>query len=337
MSHTIKKNTYSDIAKLSGVSLATISRVLTKSTSVKEITRQKVLDAMKQLGYDTAEYLLSPQNIGGNIIIFNIPSLDNPFYSLIIQGARASAARHRYNLLVNETHITEKTADSFTNLLKDTKAAGLITTNHIQPHLLQKLNTALPIVQCCECDKSSSIPFVTIDDISAAKTAVNHILSLGKKNIAFINGPIHYKYARDRLTGYVNALENAHIEINPDFIIQLQEINYDMAVSAALQLMYSPKRPEAFFAISDVYAVAVIKAAQKAKLRIPQDIIVVGFDNIEISAMCTPSITTINQPRFQMGFLSCEMLINRMHGNNLPLPNLYLETELIVRNSTQLN
>ena len=162
-------------------------------------------------------------------------------------------------------------------------------------------------------------------------------MSLGKKNIAFINGPIHYKYARDRLTGYINALENAHIEINPDFIIQLQEINYDMAVSAALQLMYSPNRPEAFFAISDVYAAAVIKAAQKAKLRIPQDIIVIGFDNIEISAMCTPSITTINQPRFQMGFLSCEMLINRMHGNNLPLPNLYLETELIVRNSTQLN
>ena len=334
MPKQIKKTTYSDIAHLSGVSLATISRILTNSTSVKAETKQKVLDAMKKLGYNTADFFKAPKEAVRGLIIFNIPTLDNPFYGLIIQGAKASAARHRYNLLINENHITEKTADGFLDLLKHTKAAGLILANHIETSLLCKINSALPLVQCCECNKMPSVPFVTIDDISAAHSAVNHILSLGKKNIAFINGPIQYKYAKDRLAGYIEALENGGKTVDPALIIQLQEINYDMALSAALQLMHSPNRPDAFFTASDVYAAAVIKAAQQAGLRVPQDIAIVGFDNVEISAMCNPSITTINQPRFQMGFLSCEMLVNRILGNDMPIQNLYLETELIVRNST---
>ena len=141
MPKQIKKTTYSDIAHLSGVSLATISRILTNSTSVKAETKQKVLDAMKKLGYNTADYFKESKEAVRGLIIFNIPTLDNPFYGLIIQGAKASAARHRYNLLINENHITEKTADGFLDLLKHTKAAGLILANHIETSLLCKINT----------------------------------------------------------------------------------------------------------------------------------------------------------------------------------------------------
>ncbi|HKM08015.1 MAG TPA: LacI family DNA-binding transcriptional regulator [Sphaerochaeta sp.] len=329
-----KKITYSEIAEVSGISIATISRVINNTTSVREETRNAVIEAMQGLGYDTSilEALSQKSN---DLIIFNIPSLDNPFYSLIIKGAKAAALRNGYNMLVNEDPIDDKSIDAFIALLKKTNAAGLITTNCITRANLLKLNASLPLVQCCECIPTANIPFVTIDDVAAARNAVSYLISLGKKRIAFINGPIEYKYAQDRLKGYLQALDAAHIEKDSDSIIQLQEISYDMAVSAAFQLLNSEKRPDAFFASSDVYAAAAIKAARRSSLRVPKDIAIVGFDNIELSSMCTPSITTVNQPKFQLGLLSCEMLIKTISKEQIPISNMYLDTELIVRETTQ--
>ncbi len=329
-----KKITYNAISELCGISIATISRVINNSPNVREDTKKTVIEAMKALGYDTSS--IEANSLRTNdLIIFNIPSLDNPFYSLIIQGAKAAAQRNGFNMLVNEDPITEKTFDTFTGLLKKTNAAGLITTNCITRSTLLKLNELIPLVQCCECINTVDIPFVTIDDVASARNAVEHLISLGKKRIAFINGPLEYKYAQDRLKGYLQALEQAKLQKDPDIIIQLQEISYDMAVSAAFQLLNSEERPDAFFASSDVYAAAVIKAARRSSLRVPHDIAIVGFDNIELSTMCTPSITTVNQPKFQLGLLSCEMLIKRISKEQIPISSMYMETELIVRETTQ--
>ncbi len=329
-----KKTTYLEISQLSGVSMSTISRVLNNSPEVTQKTRDKVLSTMESLGYNTSEYIISSNTKSSNLIIFNIPSLDNPFYSLVIQGAKASASRHKYNLLINETEITNLTIDTFLDLVKKTKAAGVITTNYIESSVLQKITDTVTIVQCCECDKNLDIPFVTVDDVAAARSAVNHLISLGKKNISYINGPLCYKYAKDRLQGYVEALENAQIPLDTNLIIQLSEVNYDMAVSAVMQILGTQNRPEAFFCASDVYAAAVIKAARKLQLNIPEDITVIGFDNVEISAMCNPSITTVNQPRYQLGFLSCEMLVNNISNEGNPIKSVFLETELLIREST---
>jgi LacI family repressor for deo operon, udp, cdd, tsx, nupC, and nupG len=334
MAGSQKKITYSAIAERSGISIATISRVINNSSNVKDDTRKKVIEAMKSLGYDTST-LEANTSKTNDLIIFNIPSLDNPFYSLIIQGAKAAAQRNGYNMLINEDPIDDRSFDSFTALLKKTNAAGLITTNCIARSTLLRLNAILPLVQCCECIDGLDIPFVTIDDVSAARNAVEYLISLGKKRIAFINGPIEYKYSQDRLKGYLQALEQAKLEKNPDIIIQLQEIDYDMAVSAATQLLNSAQRPDAFFASSDVYAAAAIKASRRASLRVPEDIAIVGFDNIGLSSLCTPSITTVNQPKFQLGLLSCEMLIKRINAEQIPIQSMYMDTELIVRETTQ--
>lgn len=328
-----KKIRYVDIAEASGISLATISRVLNKSPNVKDETRRQVLDAMQALGHDTTG-LDAPALAAGNLIIFNIPSLDNPFYSLIVQGARAAALRNRYNLLLNEDPINEKTVDDFIELLRQTKAVGLILTNCISKSLLKRLGDLLSVVQCCECVPELPYPFVTINDVTAARNAVEYIVSLGKKRIAFINGPLKYKYAQGRLQGYQEALQAAGLVQDPDLVIQMPEINYEMALSSAFQLLNSPKRPDAFFASSDVYAAAAIKAVSRIGLRVPEDVAVVGFDNIEISYMCTPSITTVNQPRYQLGLLSCDLLSKLINKETIPIQHMYLETELIVREST---
>ncbi len=192
------------------------------------------------------------------------------------------------------------------------------------------------MVQCCECIQDMDIPFITIDDVATTHMAMEHIIALGRKNIAFINGPIRYKYAQDRLKGYLQSLEYAGIKKDQDMIIQLSEVNFDMAVSAAIQLLNSPKRPDAFFTSSDVYAAAAIKAAIRLGMSVPKDVVVVGFDNVEISSMCNPSITTVNQPRYQLGFLSCEILAKRINHDPTIVGSMYLETELIIRESSRV-
>jgi len=238
--------------------------------------------------------------------------------------------------MIHEDHINKSTIDSILYLIKSTKAIGMITLNHIDKEELLRLNEAIPIVQCCECLPSLDIPFVSIDDISASIRAVNYLISLGNKRIAMINGPIRYKYSKDRLKGYQKAIINAGLDVENKLIVQLPEINFDMAVSAIMQLLSSPNPPDAFFTVSDVYAAAVIRAAINSNLSVPKDVSVIGFDNVEISSMCTPNITTVSQPRFQLGLLSCDMLDKILCGEGNSVQSIFLETELIIRESTRI-
>ena len=180
------------------------------------------------------------------------------------------------------------------------------------------------------------IPYVSIDDIAATRTIMEYLLSLGRRRIAFINGPIRYKYARHRLQGYINSLDKAGISQESRLIIQLPEINFNMAVSAVTQLLGGENLPDAFFCASDVYAAAVIKACTRMGLNVPRDIMVVGFDNVEIASMLNPTITTVNQPRYQLGLSSCNLLIELINNPKSIIRSILLETELIVRESTSL-
>lgn len=334
MNDTRKKPTYEEISQRTGLSPATISRVLNHTANVSDATREKVFGTVASMGFDVSRMSKAKEHKSA-LLLLNIPSFNNPFYARIIDGAQDSATRNGYSLLVSENALDnpEHVAD-FLSLVDKTKAAGVIFTNTLPLETLLKIDHVVPVVQCCECREDCNVPFVTIDDMTAARSAVDHLISLGKRKIAFINGPLTYKYARDRLNGYRSALLAASLPVDVEWIIQLGEINYDMALSAAYQMLNSGDRPDGFFTSSDVFAAAVIKATKRAGLRVPEDVAVVGFDNIEISSMCTPSITTVSQPRYQMGLLSCDLLCERICSASLPLKNMYLETELIVREST---
>lgn len=331
----MNKVTYEQIAKETGISIATISRCFKGNVKVKEDTRDRILAVAEELGMDTSFLMKERQR--SNLIIFNIPSLDNPFYSTIIKGARAEAERRGYDLLTNECHIRPNTINSVISLLKRTKAAGLITANNIELNVLKQLRDIIPVVQCCECiEDYDDAPYVTIDDEKASEQATEYLLSLGRKNIAFLNGPMRYKYAKNRRLGYIKALQKAGMEPDENMIISFENVSFDNAVAVAMQLINSTERPDAFLAISDVYAAAAIKAAIKNGLRVPEDISVVGFDNIEFAALFTPAITTVSQPRLRIGTLSADMLIKEIEHSNYINRKITLETELIIRESTSI-
>lgn len=325
--------TVSQIAEVAQVSPATVSRVLNHKGNVKGKTYARVIDALKQLNYPFLGDS-EPSNKSGGLLLLNLPSFDNPFYSEIVSGAKTSAERHGYHLLINSSHINSSTLPSLLKLLTLTKAAGLITLNHIPPDILLKLNSALPLVQCCEYDQNLDLSYISIEDLNASRQMVEYLISIGRKRIAFICGPARYKYARHRLQGYKAALAAAGIPADPSLIVQLPEIRYDLAISSAMQMLNSSNPPDSFFTSSDVYAMAAIRAAHLAGRRVPQDVMVTGFDNIEFCSMTIPSITTVNQPKLQLGFMACELLLEKIAMPDSPNKKALLETELIIREST---
>jgi len=327
--------TVAQIAQAAQVSPATVSRVLNHRGIVRGDTYNRVVDALRRLGYPFSED--APRQAQGGLIILNAPSFENPFYSEVIAGAKTSAASHGYDLLFNPFHINQGTLPSLLALLGRTKAVGLITLNHIPTDVLVKLNSVVPLVQCCEYDENLDLPYVSIDDVKSARQMVEHLLSGGCRRIAFLCGPARYKYARHRFRGYEAALAAAGIPVRPELIVQLPEVRYDLAISSAMQMLNSANPPDAFFTSSDVYAMAAIRAAHLAGRQVPQEVMVAGFDNIEFTSIAIPSITTISQPKSQMGFMACELLLEKISMPNAPNKKVLLETELIIRESTSLH
>jgi LacI family repressor for deo operon, udp, cdd, tsx, nupC, and nupG len=166
---------------------------------------------------------------------------------------------------------------------------------------------------------------------------MNVILNTGKKKIAILSGPQQYKYAKERKKGYLLALQAAGLQLNDDWVIQLPEIDFNMAYPACIQLLNSLHRPDAIFAVSDVFAIAAIKAAQTVGLNVPNDLVVTGFDNVNFSGFMTPSITTVEQPKYKMGYIATDMLIDHIEKKITEAQHVILDTDIILRESTTQN
>lgn len=355
------KVTTATIATRAGVSPATVSRVVNQPDIVKEETYQKIISAMEELGcqiqhkasmpalslYKEEPSALkpdaertspvsgqSPDRSQKNLIVVNLPSLANPFYDPILKGVQASVSRHGYHLLISEGHLNVNTIDSFIRLLLDNHVIGLITLNRIETPIFERLTKVTTVVACCEYNHEVDIPYVTIDDISAAKNAVEHLISLGKRKIALVNGPIQYKYARGRMEGYLLALKNAGIAPDNNYILHLPDIDFDLAISAATALLSLDNPPDAFFAISDVYAYAILRACHLSGKRVPEDVAVVGFDDLDQSRITIPSLSSVSQPKTQLGFMAGEILVETILSPGIPPKKIVLDTNLIIRESS---
>lgn len=327
------KYTVRDIAKLAGVSPATVSRVMNHPELVDTATAQKVQAAIKELGY-IVKATHSPAVSQKDLILINCVPGTNPFYSDVVSGAYASAGAHGYDLAANFDSINASTIENFISFVKRIHASGVITLSHIREDILKQINDVVPLIQCCEYNPESAVPYVSIDDYTAAQQAVNYLINAGRSKIAIVNGPLQYKYARDRLRAFQDTMESAGLFVPSSWILQIPDINYEMAYTIVSQLLSSESRPNAFFAVSDVLAAAVINAARKYKIRVPEDIMVMGFDNIPLCQMTRPTISTVSQPKFQLGYTACEYLIENIKNNGLAPRSILLSTDIVIREST---
>lgn len=329
----MKRLTYQEIAKESGLSIATISRVITSPGNVSSVALEKVISAIVALGHDPAEFGIEDER---KIILFNTPRLSNPFYFPIVNAARSIADSRGYILLMNEMDLSKENCGSFLRMLSSVHAAGVIISNALDKETADIIYKAVPSVMCSEAAEGSAMPYVMIDNENAAYSAVKYLISIGCRNVAIIDGPRSYRYAEDRYKGYCKALEAYSIAFKAEYTAVLDSyMDFEMAAAKIRNMLSSPEPPEAFFCISDLLAVLVVHIAREYGYSVPEDISVIGFDDIDVAKMATPSITTIRQPVSQMGTLAAEMVIRKIEKNEEHIGSILLDTELVIRNSTR--
>lgn len=334
-----EKPTVADVAKKAGVSTATVSRVVNNKDKVSVKTKTAVLDAIKELDFKikTNDDLYDQDS--KTILVF-VTELRNPFFVPVIDGIQNSSYKHGYDLLILQTKELYKEFSDYESVLKSQKFAGVIFLSSITSSQLevitQKLNYRLPIVLCSEYIQDMDISYVCIDDVTSMKMATKYALSVGRKKVAFLNASLNQSYARRRELGFRQTMEEHDIPINENYIIHLSSVSYDLAYTNSMHLLNLPIPPDTILCVSDVFGAAAINAAKKMGKRVPEDVAVIGFDNIDLSTMISPTLTTIDQPTYLLGYQSCELLMERIYNPSTPNKQLYLETELIIRESTPM-
>lgn len=356
-----KKATVKDIAEMANVSSATVSRALNGSEKVKPATLKLIYDIAKDVGYG---YMISPLSLtqdsdsgqqnnetegapelrnvsvppSGSTILIHITDMSNPFYAEVLHGIETSLYNNgNFDFLIYSKKITQYNIDSFLKLVNDLKVIGLVTVNLTDTALLKEISKKIPVVQCGEFTENPFASSVGINDYVATQQAIEYFLSLHRTRIGMVNGPLTYKYARDRLAAFQAITKDAGLDIPPNWIIQLPQLNHDMAFSSIIQLLNTADAPDCFFCVSDILAAAAVRAVQYCNLKIPEDVMIIGFDNIIFSQLTTPSITTVSQPQFQLGFLSGELLLEKIMNPMSETKHVMLNTELIIRESTSYN
>jgi DNA-binding LacI/PurR family transcriptional regulator len=326
--------TIEEVAKAAGVSVATVSRVLNKSGSVSTKTRILVENAIKELNYEPNMLGRNLRRSESRMILTMIPSVSNPFYSKIVQGIEDTARKEGYNILLCNTESDVKREKIYLDLLKHRLADGIITMEPvIDLEILNEVGKRYPMVQCCEYSEEIDIPYVAIDNTVAAYKATKHLLTIGHRKIALINSDEKFLYARLRKKGYIKALEEFDIPINEDWIVS-GGLSFESGQRIMKHLLSLEDKPTAVFAVSDILAIGALKTIRLEGLKVPQDMAVVGFDNIQFANMMNPTLTTIEQPMYKIGVEAAEMLIKRIKHKDEKIKNLILDHQLIIREST---
>ncbi|MEH7383637.1 LacI family DNA-binding transcriptional regulator [Bacillus sp. JJ1533] len=321
------------VAQKAGVSVATVSRVLNNATSVSPKTRLKVESAIKDLNYEPSMLGRNLRNSESRQLLVILPSISNPFYTEIINGIQNTAIADNYNILLCETDSNPTRENIYFNIVKNKLADGVISMDPtVNIHKLNELAENYSVILCSEYDEGGSIPYVSIDNELAAYQAVKHLIKLGHDKISLINSDETFLYARLRRNGYERALREFNIPIREEWIYHTRELEFQNGVQAMRILFQSEEKPTAVFAVSDTLAIGALKAINGCGLHVPDDVAIVGFDNISFANMTNPTLTTISQPMYKMGCIAAEMLINSIKGEKIE--NVILDHELIIREST---
>jgi len=325
--------TIQTVARIAGVSVATVSRVINNPSVVTEKTRIKVEKVINDLNYEPSVHGRNLRTSESRLLLILIPSISNPFYADIISGIEKTAFEQGYITFIYETDSHHGRKKTYSNLLRNRLADGIISMDPtVNKQELFSLANQYPVVQCSEYDVEGSISYVAINHKLAAYDAVKYLIKLGHKKIALINSHSKYLYSRERRKGYEKALNEFNLPINTDWIYNTQKLSFENGQRASSMLLNMDEKPTAIFAVSDILAIGALKEVNMRGLKIPNDMAIIGFDKISFSNMTHPTLTTISQPRYEMGVTSATMLIEKIKGKQTK--SIILDHELVIRNST---
>jgi len=323
---------------MSGVSVATVSRTLSRPEKVAESTRKKVLQAVEKSGYVTNVLASNFRRRKSQSIVVLVPDIANPFYSRIIQEIESVARDHGYQILLGETRQDPEMEKSYGNLAQRRLADGIIGLGMHIPFKYRPTRKTIdpkwpPLVMACEYTGDIPVPTIAIDNRGAARDATRYLIELGHIHIAYIGGPPDFSLSRDRLKGFRTALSLAGLK-SPEGGVHSGDFSLQAGYGAAQRLLSQSVQATAIFCASDELAMGAMRAAQEQGLRVPRDLSIVGFDDIEMAAFSNPPLTTVRQPCAEFGRRATQMMLQILEGKTLSNERVVLPHELVVREST---
>jgi LacI family transcriptional regulator, repressor for deo operon, udp, cdd, tsx, nupC, and nupG len=327
-----------DVARLAGVSVATVSRALSNPDVVSQEARQRVLDAVKAVGYTPNAAARNLRVRRTMMVLVVVPDIANPFFAEVLRGIDAMLSKHGYGLMIANLDNSPAKEPRYVDLAHAGQFDGiLLLCGHIPGDAQRTMaSVGVPIVAACERIPEAVFPQVEVNNRAAAAEAVNHLITLGHRRIAYISGPRSNILDQERRAGYADALANAGLTLEPALELDGDFTFRSGATAAASLLSRAPSaRPTAVFAANDEMAIGFLKAMHAGGSRIPQDISVVGFDAVEYADYCEPTLTTICQPRNEIGARAAELLVEAMMGKpDAGNIRIRLDTQLWIREST---
>jgi len=334
----MSKLTLEQIAKLSGVSRSTVSRVVNNHVSVKPEVRSRVLQVIEETGYLPDPAARSLAGYGSGIIGLVVPRavqflFTDPYYTRLMQGVTQACNRHDYILALFLFHTADEEARLTTRVLRNQLVDGVIVSAlpADDPFVSQLTEFEMPFVMVGRPgDNAPDVSFVNVDNATGAFQATSHLLRLGHKRIAAITGPLNTTVGADRLQGYLEALNSRGMPVDASLVVagDFTEEGGFMAMQRLL-----PANPSAVFVASDTMAYGALRALRQAGLSVPDNVAVIGFDDLPSSAITEPPLTTMRQPIRRLGAQAVEMLIDVLNNGATPSRRTVAATELVIRKS----
>lgn len=330
-----------ELARIAGVSTASVSRALSNPGRVSASMREKVQAAAKEMGY-------RPNKLGaslrtsktGNIIVI-IPDISDTFNSGVIRSLERTAAERGYSVLFGDTQGLRERELVYGDMVRSKQADGIIFFSHRLPFDDKDLQSSSfvlpPLVNSCEylhSDYTEQVPWVSIDNVAAGRDATEHLLSLGHRDIAVITGNIEAPSARQRLQGHREALTSAGLTYREE-LIHHGEYTLEAGQRCTKDILSAKRRPSAIFCMCDESALGCLSTLKEYGFALPDDMSVVGFDDIRFAKYFTPALTTIAQPVEEIGRRCVEVLLDLIDGKTIDTFNVILPHRLVVRDSTK--
>jgi LacI family transcriptional regulator len=337
-----KAPTIHEVAREAGVSIKTVSRVINNSPGVAEATRAKVAEAVRALDFHPHAWARNLAGRRAHTVAVMIPLapqhvFSRPFFFQVLYGISAVLEERGYDLLVH----TRSHAGSFLEPWKNRRADGLILMSVPvrDPRIAELHREGVPFVLTCRVDQpgselDKSVSWVDADHVMGAEMAAQHLLGLGHRKIALVGGPENLMVSHLRAEGFWRLIKRAGISPSETPSVA-GDFSIEAGRSLGLQLLEGPDRPTAIFCVEDSLAIGVLQAARRLGIRVPEELAVVGYDDVPVSAYVDPPLTTVRQHAERKGTIAASALLRLLERGRREAPEQHvLNTELVVRNST---
>jgi LacI family transcriptional regulator len=330
----MKRATLKEVAKLAGVSTATVSNALNGTKYVSEEVKDKIYTAIKELNYQPNIVAKSLRVQESRIIGLLISDIANPFFSIVVRGIEEELAKSDYSILLCNTDSSVEKEQKYLNVLIGKRVDGLIVSaaGNTGDYFRSLDKTGVPIVFLNRCPEFTISDVIMTNNIQGAYSATEHLIRHGYEKIAIITGPTSISTGKDRLIGYKRALEDYGV-IEMGQLVKEGSFTIESGYEKMKELMEQDMKPDAVFISNNSMTLGAYKYLKESGLRIPDQVAVLGFDDSDWAEIVDPPITTVKQPAYELGVHAAALMLARMKKKRVKREIMYMDTTLIIRRS----